>query len=61
MIRPGSLAVAMVIHVSELSNPILVCIREGSCIIGSTVSNLKGVKGNCKECVYCARVVGFSP
>jgi hypothetical protein len=41
----------MVIHVSELSNPILVWIREGSCIIHSAISNLKGAKGNCKECI----------
>ena len=51
----------MVIHVLEMSNLILVCIREGSCIIGSTIGNLKGVKGNCKECIYCARVVRCSP
>jgi hypothetical protein len=45
MIRPGSLAVATFIHVSELCNLILVCIREGSHIGGSTISNGKGVKG----------------
>jgi hypothetical protein len=48
MIRPGGLAVAMVIHVSELCNPILACITErlhmgGSAILG----NGKGVKGDC--------------
>jgi hypothetical protein len=46
VIRPGSLAVAIVIHVSELCNLILVCIREGSCIGGSIVANGKGVKGD---------------
>jgi hypothetical protein len=46
MIRPGNLAAAMVIHVLEMSNPILVCIREGSRIIGSTIGSCKGVKGN---------------
>jgi hypothetical protein len=46
MMRPGGLAAAMVIHVSELSNPILVCIREGSRIRGSTIGNCKGVKGD---------------
>jgi hypothetical protein len=61
MIRPGGLAAAMVMHVSEMSNPILVCIREGMCIIGSTIGILKGVKGNCKEHIYCAWVVRYSP
>ena len=60
MIRQGSLVVATVIHISELSNRILVCITEGSHIVRSTVSNLKGVKGNCNESVYCVGVVGFS-
>jgi hypothetical protein len=61
VIRQGGLAVAMVIHVLELSNPILVCIREGSRIIGSAIGNGKGVKGNCKELVCCTRVVKLSP
>jgi hypothetical protein len=43
MIRPGGLAAAMVINVSELSNLILVCIREGSGIRGSDIGNCKGV------------------
>jgi hypothetical protein len=60
VIRPGSLAVAMVIHVSELSNPILVCItREGSCIISPAIDNQKEVKGNHKECIYHEWVVRF--
>jgi hypothetical protein len=46
MIRPGSLAVATVIHVSELCNPILVCIREGLHSRGSTIGNCKGLNGN---------------
>ena len=46
MIRPGSLAVAMVIHVLELCNPILVCIRERLHIRGSAIGNCKGVKGD---------------
>jgi hypothetical protein len=46
MIRPGGLAVAMVIHVLELCNPILVRIREGSHIIGSAIGNGKGVNGD---------------
>jgi hypothetical protein len=50
-------AVAMVMHDSEMNNPNPVCIREGSSIIGSAVGNYKGVKGNHKEWVYCARVV----
>jgi hypothetical protein len=61
MISPGGLAVAMVIHVSELCNPILVCIREGLCIRGSAIGNGKGVKGDCSEHVDCAPVAGFSP
>ena len=47
MIRPVGLAVAMVIHVLELCNLILVCIREGLCIRGSAIGNGKGVKGDC--------------
>jgi hypothetical protein len=46
MIRPGGLAAAMVIHVLEMGNTIFVCIREGLCIIGSAIGNLKGAKGN---------------
>jgi hypothetical protein len=61
MIRPGGLTAAMVIHVLEMSDLILVCIGEGSCNTGYTISNLKGMKGNCKECVYCAQVVRCSP
>jgi hypothetical protein len=61
MIRPGSLAAAMVIHVLEMSNLIHVCIIEGLHIIGSAIGNLKGVKGNCKEWIYCAWVVRCSP
>jgi hypothetical protein len=49
MIRPGSLAVAMVIHVSELCNPILVCIIEGSHSKGSTVGNCKGTRGHLEK------------
>jgi hypothetical protein len=60
VIRQGSLVVATVIHISELNNLILVCIREGSHIISSTVSNLKGMIWNCNESVYCVGVVGFS-
>jgi hypothetical protein len=56
MIRPGSLAVAMVIHVSEPCNPILVCIREGLPSRGSTVCNCKGacqgeLLGVCRLCM----------
>jgi hypothetical protein len=40
---------------------LLVCIREGSHITSSTIGNLKGVKGNCEECIHCAWVVGCSP
>jgi hypothetical protein len=47
MIRPGGFAVAKVIHVLELCNLILVCIREGSRIRGSAIGNGKGVKGDC--------------
>jgi hypothetical protein len=46
MIRPGSLAAAMVINVLEMSHLILVCIREGSPIGGSGAGNGKGVKGD---------------
>jgi hypothetical protein len=46
MIRPGSLAVVMVIHVLELCNPVLVYIREGSYIGCSAIGNSKGVKGD---------------
>jgi hypothetical protein len=61
MIRPGSLAVAMVIHILELCNLILVCIREGLQSRGSIVGNCKGVKGNCYECIDCAWVAGLFP
>jgi hypothetical protein len=44
VIRSGGLAVAMVIHVSELCNPILVWIREGLHIGGSAIFNCEGVK-----------------
>jgi hypothetical protein len=47
VIRPGGLAVAMDIHISELCNPILVCIREGLHMRGSAIGNGKGVKGDC--------------
>ncbi len=43
MTRSGSLAAAMVIHVLEMSNLILVYIREGLHIIGSTIGNCKGM------------------
>jgi hypothetical protein len=46
VIRPGSLAVATVIYVSQLCNPSLVCIREGLCSWDSAIGNGKGVKGN---------------
>jgi hypothetical protein len=62
MIGPGSLVAAMVIHVLEMSNPILVCIWEGSRITASAIiSNLKWMKGSCEECIYHARVVRCSP
>jgi hypothetical protein len=52
----------MVIHVLEMRNPTLVCIREEKCIIGSAVGNLvKGVKENCKKHVYHAWVFRCSP
>jgi hypothetical protein len=44
MIRSGHLAVKTVIHVSELSNLILVYIREGLHIGSSAVGNGEGVK-----------------
>jgi hypothetical protein len=44
MIRPGGLAAAMVIHVLEMSNLILVFIRERSHIGGSAIVNGEGVK-----------------
>jgi hypothetical protein len=46
MIRSGHLAVKTVIHVSELSNLIFVCIREGLQIGSSAVGNGEGVKGD---------------
>ncbi len=46
MIRPGSLAVAIVIDVLELCNPILVCIRERLHIRGPAIGNSKSVKGD---------------
>jgi hypothetical protein len=36
----------MVVNVSKLFNPILVCIREGLHIGGSAIVNAKGVKGD---------------
>jgi hypothetical protein len=61
MIRPGGLAVAMVIHVLELCNLILVCIREGLNIGGSAVGNGKGVKGDHSEHIDGALVARFFP
>jgi hypothetical protein len=44
VIRPGRLAVAKGIHVSELGNLILVCIREGTHTGDSAIVNGEGVK-----------------
>jgi hypothetical protein len=46
VIRPGGLAVAIVIYVLEQCNLILVCIREGSCIVCAAIGNCEGVKGD---------------
>ncbi len=45
MIRPCSVAVATVIHVLELSNLILVCIRELLHIIDSAIGKTIRVSG----------------
>jgi hypothetical protein len=57
MIRPGGSAVAMVIHVLELCNLILVFIWNRSRIGGCAIGNCKGVKGGQLEahrlCMGC--------
>ena len=60
VIRPGCLAVAMVIQFSELSNPI---IREGPHIVGSTLGKTVWVSRGTIRSVYIVHgaVVTFSP
>jgi hypothetical protein len=61
MIRPGGLAVAMVVHVLELCNPILVCIGEGSGIRGSTIGRTVRVSRGTVRSAYIVHGLPDSP
>jgi hypothetical protein len=61
VIRTGSLALAMVIHVLELCNLVCVSIWERLHMWGSAIGSCKGVKEKHEERIYCAQVSGFSP